>query len=157
MEQQIKDTYYKVYADLLEEDLNNDNFEWVCKLHSEIIVRLCTIIPNRKDIHNQIIGQMDPVIFKQTLQHGCFKGDEFIEMVNCVFEWIKRLCSPARDKDVDASLSKIWDAMKDGATMGKLVPLFVFSVHAHIDTILEDMGSETAQNFKQFLQKELKK
>ena len=53
IENQIRDTYYKAYKDALEKELNEDKFEWVCKLHAEIVCRLCLLIPNRKDLHGK--------------------------------------------------------------------------------------------------------
>jgi hypothetical protein len=140
MQQQVKDTYYKAYKDALEKDLNEDKFDWVCKLHSEIVIRLCKIVPRRTDIHDQIAENMDPVLFRQMLENKCYKPEDFVKLVNYVFLWIKKLCSPARDEEVDRSLQALYSSMQGGDTLGKLVPHFIFGVHEHLDHIEEDMA-----------------
>lgn len=142
IEQQVKDTYYKAYKDALEKDLNEDKFDWVCKLHSEIVIRLCKIVPRRSDIHDQIAENMDPVLFRQMLENKCYKPDDFVKLVNYVFDWIKKLCAPARDEEVDRSLQELYTSMKEGATLGKLVPQFIFGVHNQLDNIQGDMDQQ---------------
>ena len=139
MQQQVKDTYYKAYKDALEKDLNEDKFGWVCKLHSEIVIRLCKIVPRRTDIHDKIAENIDPVLFRQMLENKCYKPEDFVKLVNYVFDWIKKLCAPARDEEVDRSLKALYSSMQGGDTLGKLVPHFIFSVHQQLDHIEEDM------------------
>ena len=139
IEAQIRDQYYKAYKDVLEEQLNNDRFHWVCNLHKEIVIRICQLIPKRKDLHDQIAENMDPVIFKQMLESKTYRPEDFVKLVQYVFGWIKKLCAPARDAEIDASLNRLFGMMQNRATLGKLVPEFVFSVHKHIDQIIEDL------------------
>jgi hypothetical protein len=156
IEQQVKDTYYKAYKDALEKDLNEDKFDWVCKLHSEIVIRLCKIVPRRADIHDQIAENMDPVLFRQMLENKCYKPEDFVKLVNYVFDWIKKLCAPARDDEVDRSLQALYTSMQGGATLGKLVPQFIFGVHQHLDHIQEDMAqhNDKVEELKKVLYKQ---
>ncbi len=153
MQKQIKDTFYQSYKDALEQELNEDKFDWVCKLHSEIVIRLCKIVPRRTDIHDQIAENMDPVLFRQMLENKCYKSEDFVKLINYVFDWIKKICSPARDVEVDRSLHELYESMKGGATLGKLVPQFIFSVHQHLDNVDEDMNSDKAKELKKLLYK----
>jgi hypothetical protein len=138
MEKQVRETYYKAYRGALEEQLVQKNYDWVCKLHRELVIRICAQIPKRADLHDTIAENMDPVLFKQQLENDCYKGDDFHKMVNYVYEWIKKLCSPARDTEVQASLDALYASMGNGDTFGKLVPAFIFGVHEHLDQIEQD-------------------
>ena len=138
MEKQIRDTYYKAYKNALEEQLVQKNYDWVCKLHREIVIRICSFIPKRSDLHDEIAENMDPVLFKQQLENDCYKGEDFHKMVHYVYDWIKKLCSPARDTEVQASMDLLYKDMQNGDTFGKLVPKFIFAVHEHLDQIEQD-------------------
>ena len=152
METQIRETYYKAYKDALKEQLNNDDFDWVIKLHAEIVHRICALIPSRHDLHDKIAESMDPVIFRQQLESKTYKPDDFVRLVNYVYDWIKKLTSPARDDKVARSQEALYKSMQDGATFGTLVPEFILSVHAHLDDIHEDMGTEESKKFKELMQ-----
>lgn len=138
MEKQIRDTYYKAYKNALEEQLVQNNYDWVCKLHREIVIRICSLIPKRSDLHDQIAENMDPILFKQQLENNCYKGEDFHKMVHYVYGWIKKLCSPARDTEVQASMDLLYKDMQNGDTFGTLVPKFIFGVHEHLDQIEQD-------------------
>ena len=153
IEAQIRDTYYKAYKDALEQQLNDDNFEWVCKLHKEIVIRLCQLIPHRPDFHDQIAENMDPVIFKQMLESKTYRPEDFVKLVHYVFGWIKKLCAPVRDSEIIESLAALHKLMNDRATLGKLVPEFVFSVHKHLDQIEQDLNSDQSKELKSLLKK----
>jgi hypothetical protein len=157
LEAQIKDTYYKAWTDLIEKELNEDKFDYVCKLHSEIVVRICSAIPNRGDIHDIIAENMDPVLFKQQLENKAFTGPDFLNLVQYVYTWIKRLSSRGRDQSIEDSLNEIMKNVNEGKTMGQLVPIFLIKVHSHLDDLDQDLGRETTVQFKEFANKHLKK
>lgn len=138
MEKQIKDTYTKAFTDALKEDLNHDNFDWVCKLHREIVIRICSIIPKRSDLHDEIAEKMDPILFRQMLDNKCYKGEDFCMMVDYVYSWLLRLCAPVRDEEIQKTLEELYSGMSN-KTFGDLVPLFVVGVHKHLDNIVSDL------------------
>ena len=144
------ESYDKAFKDALEQELNNDKFDWVCNLHREMVIRLCGLIPNRSDIHNQIAENMDPVIFRQMLENKVFNFESLCNLINYVFSWIKKLCSPFRDSEIQSSIESVYKMAQDGGTLGKIVPHFIFEVHRHIDNIEKDMKGDTAKDFKKF-------
>ena len=87
------------------------------------------------------------------LENKCFKPEDFVKLVTYVFDWIKKLCSPARDKEVEASLQELFESMKKGSTLGLLVPQFIFAVHHQLDLIDEDMGSDKSVELKKLLER----
>lgn len=155
MEEQIKTTYYKAWTDLIEQELNDNKFDLVCKLHREIVIRICRCIPSRSDLHDQIAEKMDPVLFKQQLENKVYTGEDFLNMVQYVYTWIKNLSSPARDKDIENSLNELLQHMNDGGTFGKLVPEFILHVHRHLDDLETDLGRDVTKKFKEFVKEKL--
>jgi len=153
IEKQVRETSYKAYTDALELQLNEERFDWVCKLHNEIVIRICSMIPKRTDLHNRIAENMDPVLFRQMLENKCYKPENFVALINYVYEWIGKLCAPARDEEVARSKAALFKSMEEGATFGKLVPQFIFSVHEHLDTMDEDMNLETTKKFVNAIKK----
>ena len=153
IQKQIRQTYYKAYKDALEEQLNNNNFNWVCKLHDEIVIRICSMVPKRTDIHNRIAENMDPILFRQMLENNCYEPKNFVALIEYVYGWIGKLCAPARDEEVARSKKQLYTMMEQGATFGKLVPMFIFSVHEHLDAMDEDMNRQTTKNFIKAIKK----
>ena len=62
IKEQLKESYDKAFKDALEKELNEDKFDWVCNLHREMVIRICSLIPNRPSIHDRIAENMDPII-----------------------------------------------------------------------------------------------
>ena len=124
--------------DALEKDLNANNYDWVCELHRGLVIRICSIIPSRGDLHDRIAEKMDPVIFRQMLENQCFTGDDFLAMVNYVYDWLLQLCAPVRDDDIKRTRAGLVEAMTT-LTFGRLVPMFLKGVHTHLDRIEKDV------------------
>ena len=152
IKEQLKESYDKAFKDALEKELNEDKFDWVCKLHRELVIRICSLIPNRPSIHDRIAENMDPIIFRQMLENKAFNFESLGNLINYVFGWIKKLCSPFRDPEIQSSIDDIYKMAQEGGTVGKIVPHFIFEVHRHIDNIEKDMKGSTAQDFKKFAQ-----
>lgn len=135
---EIKETYYRAYKDLLETHLNEKKYDWIIKLHAEIVTRLCKLVPRRTDIHDEIAEHLDPVLFRQQLESNTYKGEDLYKLITYVYSWLQRLCAPSRDDEIKESLNEVLDSMKT-ETFGKIVPNFILSVHHHIDWIEEDI------------------
>jgi len=151
MEEQIRTTYTKAFKDALEQDLNNEKFDWVCKLHREIVIRICSIIPRRTDLHDQIAENMDPILFRQMLDNKCFKGEDFVAMVDYVYGWLYRICAPVRDDEIKKTHEDLYIGLST-LTFGQLVPMFVVGVHDHLNKIVEDMANEQTKKMKEIIQ-----
>ena len=151
MEEQIHNTYIKAFKTALEEDLNDEKFDWVCKLHREIVIRICSIIPRRNDLHDQIAEKMDPIVFRQMLDNNCFKGEDFVAMVDYVYGWLYRLCAPVRDDEIKKTHEELYNSLSS-VTFGQLVPMFVIGVHGHLDNIVKDLANEQTTEMKKIIQ-----
>jgi len=98
---------------------------------------------------------MDPVLFKQQLENKVYSGEDFLNMVQYVYTWIKNLSSPSRDKDIENSLNVLLKHMNEGVTFGKLVPEFILQVHRHLDDLETDLGRDVTKKFKEFVKEKL--
>ena len=58
MEKQIAEQFKKAFFDILNED-GPDSYDYLRKLLSEIIDKLCMFVPNRQDIHEKIREDLD--------------------------------------------------------------------------------------------------
>ena len=96
---------------------------------------LKTTSPLRKEIEEC----MDVELFDQMIRNNAFSGEDFYKLINYVFGLIKKLGSPARDKNVDKKKQEILDVMMNGGTFADIVPIFIKNANDTIDLIYIDI------------------
>jgi len=82
---------------------------------------------------------MDVVLFRQMIENKAFGGSELYNLINLVFEWCKKLGSPARDNEVDKFKFQVLGLMKNNGTFAQIVPLFIKNANECIDNIYKDL------------------
>ena len=148
----VRETYYKAWTAALGQELIEDKFDWLCSLHREIVIRICNAIPSRHDVHDKIATDMDPIIFRQMLDNNVFGGKEFMTLVEYVYNWIKKLSSPARDKSIIESEAQLMTNVGRGHTIAQLVPAFILGVHKHLDDLETDLGRDITKDFRRMIE-----
>jgi hypothetical protein len=83
MEKQIEDQFKKAFFDILNED-GPESYDYLRKLLSEIIDKLCMFVPNRKDIHDQIKNDLE--------------GQIGWDIQSKLIVWIEKFQSPMHDR-----------------------------------------------------------
>lgn len=82
MEKQIEEQFKKAFFDILNED-GPDSYDYLRKLLSEIIDKLCMFVPNRQDIHEKIREDLD--------------GPIGWDIQSRLIKWIEKFQSPVHD------------------------------------------------------------
>ena len=82
---------------------------------------------------------MDVELFDQMIRNNAFSGVDFYNLIEYVFDLIKKLGSPARDNLADLKKQEILDIMKNGGAFSDIVPIFIKNANECIDFIYTDI------------------
>lgn len=151
LNKQVEDTMKKALFDLLEQKVasNPPDYEWLTRLYTEIRDKLTRLLKPTSKTRKHIEEQMDPNFFHQLISNNVFEPKSFYALICFVFEQIRLMCSPGRDKETDEKLQELLDHFNSGnAIFATMVPMFIKNANYCIDNIYLDI---------QNLQKQLSK
>ena len=114
----------RAYFDVIQKDIQNQNFDSSFSLLEQIKERLCNIVPKRKDLHEQIEENIDISYFKQMVEHNALDNSIIRQIMNYVIDKIKDLGSTQ-----DEPWNEIWRTQQHvkferGDTLDKILPDF---------------------------------
>ena len=141
LREQIENAYKETWSALLLDKVkeNPPDFDWIVRLYNEIKYKLTYFLKKNSPMRNSIEESLDSELFDQMIRHGAFKGPEFYNLVNYIFDTSLKLGSPARDNDVKNLRNEILEALSNNATFAELVPLFFTNANTVIDWVNEDL------------------
>tara|TARA_X000001036_G_C20628450_1_gene786132 strand:- start:444 stop:932 length:489 start_codon:yes stop_codon:yes gene_type:complete len=141
LNKQIEDNFKKAFFDLLNQKVaeNPPDYDWITKLYTEIQVKLKKLLKPTNPLYKEIEEHMDIQLFDQMIRNNAFNGVDFYNLINYVFELIKKLGSPARDNLANSKKEEILNIMKNGGTFADIVPIFIKNANECIDFIYTDI------------------
>jgi len=148
---QMNTQFKTAFFDLLEEKVRQEppDYDWIARLYEEIRTRLASILKSGSVVRNEIEVSMDVKLFRQMIENKAFGGTELYNLINLVFEWCKKLGSPARDDEVDKMKFMVLGLIKSGGTFAQIVPMFIKNANECIDNIYKDL-KVVKDNLKKF-------
>ncbi len=141
LNEQMNTQFKKAFFDLLEQKVRQEppDYDWITRLYEEIKTRLASILKPGSAVRNEIENSMDVELFRQMIENKAFGGTELYNLINLVFEWCKKLGSPARDNEVDKKKFQILGLMRNNGTFAQIVPMFIKNANDCIDDIYKDL------------------
>ena len=142
LNKQIEDNFKKAFFDLLKQKVaeNPPDYDWITKLYTEIQLKLKKLLKPTNPLYKDIEEHMDVELFDQMIRNNAFSGVDFYNLIEYVFDLIKKLGSPARDNLADLK-QEILDIMKNGGAFSDIVPIFIKNANECIDFIYTDIKS----------------
>jgi len=156
LREQIENAYKETWSSLLHDKVkeNPPDFDWIVRLYNEIKYKLTYFLKKNSPMRKSIEEALDSELFEQMIRHGAFKGPEFYNLVNYIFDISLKLGSPARDNDVKNLRNEILTALSNNATFAELVPLFFTNANIVIDWIQEDLFG-VKQNLERLVKEDI--
>ncbi len=127
LNKQLKDNFKKAFFDLLKQKVaeNPPDYDWITKLYTEIQFKLKKLLKPTNPLYKEIEEHMDIQLFDQMIRNNAFNGVDFYNLINYVFELIKKLGSPARDNLADSKKEEILNIMKNGGRFSEYCSYFL--------------------------------
>ena len=100
--EQIKNTYVKAYWDTLVEELKEEppNTRILEVLLNEIVHNICSLIPNRKDIHHAIKENIDVSFITNQIKYQVYDFKDFYNLVSYIKDKLIDFGCAADDEDI---------------------------------------------------------
>ena len=70
LEARLNENMKRAYWDMMEKDIGNNDFRTAFAILEEIRARICLLVPNRVDLHQEIAESLDIDYFKQIQSHN---------------------------------------------------------------------------------------
>jgi len=155
LRKQVQKAYKDSFREKLTSEIDAGSVEsvtWLCVLHRELIIRVCSYLKRNTKIQDEIAEHCDPVIFKQLLENKCYQLEDLSKLIHYVYSWLQQFCAPIRDKHLKASLSDLNDRVVECADgkkkFSELICDFIIRVHTDMDVLDSDFNSKECQEFK---------
>ena len=141
LNKQFEDNFKKAFFDLLKQKVaeNPPDYDWITKLYTEIQMKIKKLVKSSNPLYKEIEEHMDIQLFDQMIRNNAFNPVDFYNLIQYVFELIKKLGSPARDSLADSKKEEILSIMKNGGTFSDIVPIFIKNANECIDLIYTDI------------------
>lgn len=134
-----KEAMARDYWNEFAKQIAENNFDRLYELLQEVNNRLCAIVPNRVDIHEQIRSALDVPFIKRQITAGVFDGDQFHTLISFIVEKLKQFGQPVADEAVDNWYDQYLSGITDSTSYSELLPLFFNEVLRRLDQIEESI------------------
>ena len=103
IKKQIKNTVHAAFWDLFHEELSKEppKYDRLISLLNEIRDTFCDLVPNRKDIHEEIYENIDIDLIKNMIEHNAFDIENLKNLSIYIISLVKRFQPPEMDEAVN--------------------------------------------------------
>lgn len=116
------------------------DYDWLIRLYEELRTRLHRLIVPKR-MREEMEERLDPVIFRQMLEHRVFSLEDLGRLIDYMFGICGRLQAPARDEAVREKELCIQQLFLEKATIHQVAPTFLLEIHEILDWIEEDLAN----------------
>lgn len=134
MREQLMDWFHQEFQRRIAEAIRGRNYDYLAVLLEELVERINSLAPARKDLHQALRRAVDLELVRQELQHGAFGPAEFRTVLFALLDQIAFFQEPEdypkteeiRKEIANISLEQTWEEV--------VPPLFV-KLHERINEI----------------------
>ena len=145
----VEQTVRRAFWDVVEENINNNNFEQIGFLLTDIKKFFHTFLPNREDMRTDIDEHIDEELVVQMLSNGSFGGDEIVSMMLFIIGYLERLQAPSEDEDTRLFKENVMSQLQRGEQLSKTLRYFFTTVFEKLEKIKHTIlliGGSNGQN-----------
>lgn len=125
----------KLYWTEFSKQLEENNYERLYDLITEVRDRFCMFVPNRHDLHTKIRENIDKDFIKRKIENAVFVGKDFVELVEYCAYLLKTFGMPAKDEYVDQWKNEIIIGLNNETKFCDVLPNFFNTLLIQIDEI----------------------
>ena len=130
------------FWDKLQDEIKEKNYEGLLAVLNEIKVRICQLIPNRKDLHKNVEDAIDIQLIEQMLKHDALEDSYIFNVVQFIVTQLKEL-----DSLRDEPFYEIWREqtnrrlISDDPRLHVILPIFLRETMHRIDKIAFEISA----------------
>lgn len=131
-----------VFWDKLQDEIKEKNYEGLLAVLNEIKVRICQLIPTRKDLHKNVEDAIDIKLIEQMLKHDALEDSYIFNVVQFIVTQLKEL-----DSLRDEPFYEIWREqtnrrlISDDPRLHVILPIFLRETMHRIDKIAFEISA----------------
>ena len=141
--EQMREVMQKAFWDKVEADLKltPPDYKHTLVLFGEIKAMICGLIPNRKDLHDEIHETVDTDLIRQMIENKVFDHTALESTLTYLIRFIRTLQPPVEDSDTDEWLNRTQDQCTDRCDWCIIIPGFFRKAYRKIQSIQDGLES----------------
>lgn len=92
------------------EDMTDEDADWLAGLVQELVDRMNSLTPSRRDLHEQLATSCDVGLTRQMLRYHAADAKDGAALVGAICGRLRLLCAPAQDEAVRALEARALEA-----------------------------------------------
>lgn len=133
MREQLVRNFNQAYTERIKLAIENGESKYLSEVLSEIIERLNSLIPNRKDLHQQLKQNVDVELIEQMIDNRAFDSKVLSDIIGSLLTRITLLSAPA-DKPKIERVRKDMEEISTESWAEAVAPFFL-KINQLIDVI----------------------
>jgi hypothetical protein len=131
----VEENMKKAFFNNIAKDIENNSFDSSFALLSEIKQRICSLVPNRQDLHHEFEQHLDVDFYKQIHSKGAFDINMIHGIINFIIDKIKQFGSLEDEPWNEIWKTQIVVKIRRGDQLNTLLPDFFKEAIHRIDKI----------------------
>tara|TARA_B100000674_G_C37863734_1_gene926099 strand:+ start:777 stop:1361 length:585 start_codon:yes stop_codon:yes gene_type:complete len=126
-----------VFWDNLQDDIKQKKYDKLLSILNDVKIRICDLIPNRKDLHKNIADTIDTELIEQMIKHNAIDNNYIFNIIQFIITQLKEL-----DTLRDEPFYEIWREQINRKLMSNesnklhvILPIFLRETLHRIDKI----------------------
>ena len=121
LEEEISKTMQIAFWDKLESEMKDKKYEMLLSLLDEMRFKICEMIPNRHDLHENLYEHIDVDLLEQMLNHDAVDNNYIFNTIQFIINQLKEL-----DSIEDEPYYEIWRTQVNKRIQDPECPIYVF-------------------------------
>ena len=147
----LEENMKKVFFENIARDIKNNEFNSSFSLLSEIKERICSLVPNRKDIHDEFNENLDVDFYKQIHSNGALDINMIHGIINFIIDKIKQFGSLEDEPWNEIWKTQIVVKIKRGDQLDTLLPDFFKEAMHRLDKIEYEIAAFKQSDLYKYL------
>ena len=139
-EQLLEDMFIKAYYDKFEEDLKNKKYDTLIKFLDEIRTKLCSFVPNRPDLHNNIFETIDTTFIESMLRNDAMDNNYIFNLIQYIINQLKEFDSLENERNYEMWKTMTCEQLQNNVDICILLPKFFREVFFRLDSLEESIN-----------------
>lgn len=132
----IYETLKRAFWDKLQDDLLNKEYTGMINVLRELREKLCNLVPNRRDLHEEYHEFIDVDLIKQMLDNNAITPSYILSLVNYIISVLKQMDSLSEEYFYDMWQTELYKFLVDeGVANEVILPIFLRESYTRIELI----------------------